>query len=132
MWKKLPIVLATIVFMASAPVASFGQQVVGSQTLGVTVTELREVTFGWSVKKQVLGKTIYNDKNEAIGHVDDVVVAPNKSVSYAIINAHTFLRVRKHDVAIPVSQLQEKDGKFILPGATRDALKNMPAFEYAS
>ncbi len=44
-----------------------------------------------------------------------------------------FLGVGRHDVAIPVSQIkQQSDGKFILAGATKDALKAMPPFEYAN
>jgi hypothetical protein len=54
------------------------------------------------------------------------------SVSYAIINAGGFLAVAKHNVAIPVSQFQLSGEKLVLPGATKDALKATPAFEYAN
>ena len=37
----------------------------------------------------------------------------------------------KHDVAIPVNQLKQQDNKFVLPGATKDAIKALPKFEYA-
>jgi sporulation protein YlmC with PRC-barrel domain len=110
---------------------SQGQQVVGSTQLGVAVAELRDVTFGWSARRQILGQSIYNDKGEAIGKADDIIVAPDKAVSYAIIGAGGFLGVGKHDVAIPVSQLKENDGKIILAGATKEAIKAMPPFEYA-
>jgi sporulation protein YlmC with PRC-barrel domain len=106
-------------------------QVAGSSLLGVEATELREVAVGWSAKKQVLGKAVFNENNERIGKVDDVVIAPDKAVSYAIIGAGGFLGVAKHDVAIPVNQFRAADGKFFLDGATKQALKEMPAFEYA-
>lgn len=106
-------------------------QVAGSSLLGIQATELRDVAVGWSAKKQVLGKAVYNENNERIGKVDDVVIAPDKAVSYAIIGAGGFLGVAKHDVAIPVSQFREANGKFILDGATKQALKQMPTFEYA-
>jgi sporulation protein YlmC with PRC-barrel domain len=73
---------------------------------------------------------VFNDTNEKIGTIDDVVIGPDKSASYAIIGVGGFLGVGKHDVAIPVSQLKQVDGKFVLAGATKDALKAMPAFEY--
>jgi sporulation protein YlmC with PRC-barrel domain len=111
--------------------ASQGQQVVGSTQLGVAVAELRDVTVGWSAKRQILGQSIYNDKGETIGKADDIIVAPDKAVSYVIIGAGGFLGVGKHDVAIPVSQLKESDGKIVLAGATKDAIKAMPPFEYA-
>jgi sporulation protein YlmC with PRC-barrel domain len=106
------------------------QQVVGSTQLGVAMAELRDVTTGWSAKRHVLGQTVYNDKGEIIGRVDDIIVAPDKAVSYAIIGAGGFLGVGKHDVAIPVSQLSQNEGKFVLAGASKDALKAMPPFEY--
>ena len=45
--------------------------------------------------------------------------------------ARVALAQPRHDVAIPVGQLQEKDGKYILPGATKEAIKALPKFEYA-
>ena len=111
--------------------ASQGQQVVGSTRLGVAVTELRDVTVGWSAKRQILGQSVYNDKGEAIGKVDDIIIAPDKALSYAIIGAGGFLGVGKHDVAIPVSQLKQSDGKIVLAGATKEVIKAMPPFEYA-
>jgi sporulation protein YlmC with PRC-barrel domain len=130
---KRSIVIATTVsaVLLGATGTSQGQQVVGSTQLGVAVAELRDVTVGWSARRQILGQPIYNDKGEAIGKADDIIIAPDKAVSYAIIGAGGFLGVGKHDVAIPVSQLQQSDGKIVLAGATKDASRAMPPFEYA-
>jgi hypothetical protein len=112
------------------PIAATAQ-VAGSTLIGVAATEVREVTFGWSAKRQVLGRAVYNDKNERIGKVDDIIIAPDRAVSYAIIGAGGFLGVDRHDVAIPVFQIKLQDGKFVLPGASKEALRAMPNFEYA-
>ena len=106
-------------------------QVAGSTLVGVSVEEARDVATGWSAKRQVFGAPVYNYLNEKIGSVDDIIIAPDKAISYAIINAGGFLQVTKHDVAVPVSQLKFVEGKIVLPGAARDALKASPAFEYA-
>ena len=106
-------------------------QVAGSTTVGVGVAELRDVTMGWSAKRTILGQPVYNDKNERVGSVDDIIVSPDKAISYAIVNAGGFLGLPKHDVAIPVSQFQLVDQKLVLAGATKDALKASPPFEYA-
>lgn len=37
----------------------------------------------------------------------------------------------KYDVAIPVTQINEINGKMILKGATKESIKQMPKFEYA-
>ena len=130
--KRSIVIAATVGAMLLGVIgASRGQQLVGSTQLGLAVAELRDVTVGWSAKRQILGQPIYNDQGEAIGKADDIIIAPDKAVSYAIIGAGGFLGVGKHDVAIPVSQLKQSDGKFVLAGATKEAIKAMPPFEYA-
>ena len=131
MKRNIAIAATAAALLLSATTMSVSQQVVGSTLLGVTYAELRDVTAGWSAKRQVLGKTVYNDMGDAIGKIDDIIVAPDKAVSYAIIGAGGFLGMGRHDVAIPVSQLKETDQKFILAGGTKDAIKAMPPFEYA-
>ncbi len=132
---------ATILMLASLMLASIAAmtptiavaqpQIAGSTLVGIAAAELREVTLGWSAKRQVLGQPVFNDKSERIGAIDDIVIAPDKAVSYAIIGVGGFLGVGMHDVAIPVSQIRQVEGKFVLAGATKDALKAMPPFEYA-
>jgi sporulation protein YlmC with PRC-barrel domain len=92
--------------------------------------QLREVTNGWSAKRSILGQPVYNDEHERVGWVDDIIVTPDKAVSYAIINAGSFLGLIKHNVSIPVSQFKFVDNKYVLPGATQDALKAMPEFQF--
>ena len=130
---------AVTLLLAGAALASpviLTAQVAGSTVIGVAAAELREVATGWSAKRQVLGHAVYNDRNERIGTVDDIVIAPDKAISYAIIGVGGFLGVARHDVAVPVNQFKigkDKDGndRFILPGATKEALKATPRFEYA-
>jgi sporulation protein YlmC with PRC-barrel domain len=114
----------------TAPTISHAQ-VAGSTLVGVSVAEMRDVTSGWSAKRQILGQPVFNDKNERVGSIDDIIVAPDKAISYAIINAGGFIGLTKHDVAIPVSQLKLADNKLVLAGATKEALKASPPFEYA-
>ena len=113
-----------------SPAASYAQ-VAGTTSLGVTVTELQAVMKGWSVKRTILGATVYNEKKESVGTVDDIIVSPDKAVSYAIVNAGGFLGLATHYVAIPVSQFKLVDKQLVLPGATKEALKASPEFQYA-
>jgi len=106
-------------------------QVAGSTRLGVSMEEVKIVASGWSSKKQILGKTVFNENNEKVGKIDDLIVAPTGELSFVIIGAGGFAGVGRHDVAIPVQQIQLQDGKFVLPGATKAAVKALPKFEYA-
>jgi len=114
-----------------APGKHAAAQVAGSTTLGITVEELKAVAVGWSAKRQILGKPVYNEQNARVGKIEDMIVTPDKSISFVIIGAGGFVGVGRHDVAIPVNQLQEKDGKYVLPGATKEAIKAIHRFEYA-
>jgi len=127
--QGLAVVVVAAVILGA--VASGSAQVAGTSTLGVSVEELKAVAIGWSAKKGILGKPVYNDQQQKIGVVDDLIITPERSVSYAILGVGGFLGVGKHEVAVPISQLKEGQGKIILAGATKDALKAMPKFEYA-
>jgi sporulation protein YlmC with PRC-barrel domain len=120
--------LGVMMTVAAVKVAA---QVAGSTTIGVPATEITTLTHGWSAKKQILGKTVYNDQNDKVGEVDDIIVAPDKSISYAIISVGGFLGMGEHNVVIPFNQLKADADKFVLRGATREALKALPTFEYA-
>lgn len=102
-----------------------------TQTIGVTIAEVRVVAKGVSVKKSLFGKDVYNG-NEKIGKIEDLIVAPDTFVAYAIVGVGGFLGFGTHDVAIPVGQFSiTPGGTIVLPGATRELLKKMPKFEYA-
>jgi sporulation protein YlmC with PRC-barrel domain len=107
-------------------------QVAGASTsVGVNMTESTQVALGWSVKKTILGKMVYTDTGEKIGKVEDLIIATDKHVSYVIIAAGGFVGIGTHNVAIPVSQIQNQAGKLVMPGATRNIVKSLPRFDYA-
>lgn len=104
-------------------------QVAGGMSIGVPNVAL--IANGWSIKKKVLGKSVYNEENKKVGTIDDIIVAPDGTASFIIVGAGGFVGIAKHDVAIPVGQIQDSDGKFVLPGATKAAIKALPKFIYA-
>jgi sporulation protein YlmC with PRC-barrel domain len=109
-----------------------GLPLAGSVPLGVTVVEMEAVFVGWSAKKDLLGEPVFNEKNEQIGKIDDLIIRPDSAVSYAIIGVGGFLGIGKRDVAIPMQQIKVQQDMLILPGATKEALKALPPFEYRS
>lgn len=127
--KLLFTVLSAILLGAGAPPAF--AQVAGTTMIGVAIAEISTVARGWSAKKQILGHTVYNEKNEKVGTIEDIIIAPDKAVSYAIVGAGGFAGLGKHDVAIPVSQFKEDKDRFVLEGASEEMIKGMPKFEYA-
>lgn len=127
--RKLHSVALAVVL--SAGCINAHAQVAGTQPLSVTVQQSKALLEGWSVKKSILGKAVYNDKNEKIGSIKDLVVTTDATVSAAVIAAGGFLGVATHDVAVPITSLDTRNGNFYLAGATKQALKDTPEFEYS-
>ena len=117
--------------MLGVAVGNSAAQVAGSTTTGMSVEELKTIARGWSATKQILGKPVYNDKNEKVGDVDDLIIAPDSSVSYAIIGVGGFLGLGERQVAVPVNRFKNTEGRIVLPDATKDALQAMLSFQYA-
>ncbi len=126
------IICLAVVGMMENVLAQQHAPVVGTTVaIAVPADELVILARGWSATKQIIGKDVYNDNNEKVGVVNDLIIAPDKAVSYAIIGTGGFIGMDKHDVAIPVSQLKMAGGMITLPGATKDAVKAMHTFQYA-
>lgn len=123
--------MLSTLFGAALIVAGAGAAAqVAGVTTGVALIN-QEIALGWSAKKNMLGKNVYNEKNEKIGTISDLIVAPDTTVSYVIVGAGGFVGLGKHDVAIDVTDLEMRDNKFVLEGATKDSLKAMGKFEYS-
>jgi PRC-barrel domain len=86
--KRMTVVALAGLALFMAP-GSAGAQVAGSQTIGVTVAEMKEIVTGRSAKKHILGKPIYNEKNDKLGTVDDVIITPDQAVSYEVFTKTT-------------------------------------------
>ena len=107
---------------ANAPVA-------GVVKLGVTVAETELVAAGYRARK-LIGATVYNDQNEKVGKIEDMIIAPDGKLSVAVVDVGGFLGLGAHRVAIPVEQFTQIEPKIVLPGATKQALKGLPEFKY--
>jgi len=85
---------------------------------------------GFRVSK-VLGATVLNEANEKVGTIDDLIVTPTNKVPYAVLSVGGFLGMGTRLVVVPYDAIKAGDKNMVLPGATRDSLKMLPAFNYA-
>jgi len=104
--------------------------VAGRAVLGVTIAETQLVAPGYRATK-LLHKEVLNDKGAKIGKIDDLVIAPDGTLSIAVVNVGGFVGVAGHRVAIPVRQFERIAPNPVLPGATKESLKALPDFQYA-
>jgi sporulation protein YlmC with PRC-barrel domain len=101
-------------------------------SVDTSVTESTKLAKGSSVKKTLMGKTIYNDAGVKVGKVEDLIISPDKNVSYVIVGAGGFIGIGRHDVAIPLTQIQDTAGKLVMAGATKESIQAMPEFTYVT
>jgi sporulation protein YlmC with PRC-barrel domain len=121
---------------ASAPAtgasaSGAARPIAGRMVLGVTVAETELVATGYRASK-ILHVDVYNDRDEKIGKVDDLVVSTDGTLTIAVLNVGGFLGLAKHLVVVPVRQFKQFLPKAILPNASKDQLKALPSFEYTS
>jgi hypothetical protein len=95
---------------------------------------------------KMVGATVYNDQDKAIGSIDDILWDPSTKSTAAIISVGGFLGVGAKLVSVPYDQLRfdnkvllghsdqlklQKD-HIVLPGATEASLKGLPGFHYGN
>lgn len=121
----LAAVLAT--GFAAAPV--FAQGV--PQSVVTAKVDPQSLATGYRTSK-VVGAAVYNEANEKVGVIDDLIVTPSERIPYAVLSVGGFLGMGTKYVVVPYSSLQVIDKKMRLPGATKASLKALPEYKYAS
>lgn len=145
--SSIPLALASVAYAqtTTAPAATTDRPAaempatVPAATPGTTMAPMtatdsgktKQMVQGWSVKDKVMGKSVYNENNDKIGDVSDVVLSSDGQVAYFVIGAGGFLGLGQHDVAIPFQKVQFNGDKLILSGYTKDQLKALPQVELA-
>jgi sporulation protein YlmC with PRC-barrel domain len=119
---------------SQAPAGSADRAPVAQQHNGdiaIVRVDVARVALGQRASKLV-GAAIVNNKDERIGTIDDLVVSTDDRVTYAVISVGGFLGVGSKLVAVPFHALRTvKEERLMLPGATKETLKDLPEFRYA-
>lgn len=101
------------------------------QTVQLTKLDVIKVATGYRASK-VIGTSVVNDANDTVGKIDDVIIGQDGKAPFVVLSVGGFLGVGDRLVVLPYDQLRTTGGKVVLPGATKDALKALPEFKYAS
>jgi len=118
--------IAALVLLSGAPAQAQGTP----QTVQLAKVDVIKAATGYRASK-VIGATVVNDANETVGKVDDIILGSDR-ISYVILSVGGFLGIGNKLVVLPYEALRIDGEKFSMPGATKDALKNLPEFKYAS
>lgn len=101
------------------------------QTVQLTKVDVVKVATGFRASK-VIGSSVVNEANDTVGKVDDIIIAENGKSPYVVLSVGGFLGIGDKLVVLPYEQLTTMDRKIVMQGATKDALKDLPSFKYAS
>ena len=129
MKKTITVVSAALASMVllSGPAGAQG----ATQTIEVAKVDVQKLSAGYRASK-VIGSSVLNEANEAIGKIDDLLVSTDGKAPYAVLSIGGFLGMDSHLIVIPHDSLNLIDNKIVLPGGTKDSLKMLPEFKYAA
>ena len=88
---------------------------------------------------KLIGSSVYNDRDEKVGSIDDVVLGKDNKADEVIVSVGGFLGMGTKLVAVPYNQLRlgdtknaSSDNRVVMPGATKDSLKAQQEFRYTN
>ncbi len=85
---------------------------------------------------KVIGSAVYNDNNQKVGTIDDIVIPKQGGQVEAVLSVGGFLGIGSKYVEVPYDQLKfgntkaNSDNQVVLTGATKDSLMQMGSFSY--
>jgi PRC-barrel domain len=101
------------------------------QTIELVKVDVQKLAAGYRASK-VIGSSVVNDANETIGTIDDLLVSRDGKQPYAVLSIGGFLGMGTRLVVVPYDLLKFADKKVILPGGTKEGLRMLPEFKYAT
>jgi hypothetical protein len=82
---------------------------------------------------RIIGATVYNERNESIGSVDDLILPQGNASPMAVVSVGGFLGIGAKLVAVPMSDLRwsAADNRWTITGATKESLTSLPSYSYS-
>jgi PRC-barrel domain len=79
---------------------------------------------------KLIGASVYNEQDQKIGNVDELLITNGHDVSHAVLSVGGFLGIKAKLVKVTYDQLQMKDNKLVMSGATKDQLMQLPEYKF--
>ena len=120
--KRLALSIIAGGLLAAAPIAMLPAFAADSTQ---TVDELRT--------SKIVGSKVYNNANENIGSVEDIVLKADGSMDEVVLSVGGFLGIGDKYVSVPFSDLKiARDGSSlkITTDDTKESLKALPAYTF--
>jgi hypothetical protein len=128
---KTAMVLATAAIINVALLSGDAGAQGTPQTIELAKVDVKTLAAGYRASK-VIGSSVVNDANETIGKIDDILISSDGKQPYAVLSIGGFLGMGSHLVVVPYDSLTFADKKVTLPGGSKEGLKMLPEFKYAT
>ena len=128
---KRVMVLATAAMIGVALLSGDAGAQGTPQTIDLVKVDVQKLSAGYRSSK-VVGTSVVNDANETIGTIEDLLVSHDGKQPYAVLSIGGFLGMGTRLVVVPYDLLKFADKRVILPGGTKEGLKMLPEFKYAT
>ena len=126
--------------MSGSPAASSSTAPEGTTGMGMKMADtatvaVRFVTVSPAelMSSKLIGTNVYNNQNESLGEVEDLVIKQGQTISGVVVSVGGFLGIGESYVVLDPATvvLNEKDGKWrAFVDTSKDTLKNAPKFSY--
>jgi hypothetical protein len=86
---------------------------------------------------KIVGSSVYNDQDQKIGSIDDLVITNDKTL-HAVLSVGGFLGMGSKLVEVPFDKLQfgntkgSSDNRVVMPGVTKESLNSMPDYHFVN
>ena len=117
---------SALALLAGSPAYAQG----APQTVQLAKVDVMKTETGYRASK-IIGASVVNDANDTVGKVDDIIIGTD-GLPYVILSVGGFLGVGNKLVVLPYNSINTKVDKLSMPGATKESLKALPEFKYAS
>jgi len=114
--------LASVAFAQSPPAASDTTKNSPTTTMSDTSKSPSSFQGDWRASKLV-GLNVYNDKNESVGSINDMLTDKNGKIVAVVIGVGGFLGVGEHLVAVPFEKVKFSDQPVAYTGASNAPAK---------
>jgi sporulation protein YlmC with PRC-barrel domain len=143
---KTPTLVVAAALLATP---AFAQTTTAPQPVALATMNqtMNQTTTGQWRASKLIGVNVYNQQNNKLGEINELILSPKRQIAGAVIGVGGFLGMGERDVMVPPNQLhfahegsattgsaRDGDRKWYpdraVLNATKDQFKQMPEFKY--
>ena len=143
---KTPVILVAATLLATPALAQTTTAPQPDAPAATGQTMNQPASGQWRLSK-LIGVDVYNQQNEKLGEIDELIISSNGQIVGAVIGVGGFLGMGERDVMVPLDRLRFSNERASTTGsaadgdrqwypdravlnANKDQLKQMPEFKY--